>query len=768
MNASVVFVCRILGLLLLLCGLPAVATAQPCPARVIFSNGIDTFEDDARDARDKLRETVNARLKASDRSELPAYCFDYAYASTRDEKLDLLEAWAQRFVDNITFGGFWRWLGRTANAVDLLPWQVLADIYLAFGNVTYLLNPDLQSQVGSYRAWLLNSQRVIVVAHSQGNLFANEAFGVLTSGADGLAPLNTEQFHIVSVATPAHFVAGQPAGSHTTLYGDVILAVSGRLPANTEVAGTPCGATPPHLQVPHPTTGVACHSFLDSYLTGTLSGPQVLNRIVAAIPLPQSPLPTCAAINLQVSIREIPPLDPRNFAVRFDVTWNGEGEVAVDLGNGRTGVLRQEFPWTPAEYPRGETDQIVTATFVYAGESTSTCKVDMAVLVPEQDGGDVDVPEVLGFVQVTHSTAGDNWRPSITDDGKRVAFLGRQFSHDSGNYDLFLWTEGLGTVQLTTGGRIESATISGNGSRVFFTSTSDLTPGAPGNPEGQLELFVWSAGGVVELSKRAPPDFGTATISPPSVSSDGHRVAFASSHDFSTGAFAPRLYIWTEGTGIQSLGVSAGSTAINGAGSRIAFVSSEDITPGAPGNSSGLQLFLWTEGEGFTQLTNATSWNMNEEDSVAMDRDGKRIVFTSNGDLTPGAPGNADGNPEVFLWSDGGGIGQLTDTMSSGQGLVFGGFAPRISRDGGVVAFTSNADLLQTGAATTGGVFSVFIWTSNGGITRVTTGASSVSWSASEDGSRIALASNGDLSPGLPGNADANREVFLAILGSTQ
>ncbi len=48
----------------------------------------------------------------------------------------------------------------------------------------------------------------------------------------------------------------------------------------------------------------------------------------------------------------------------------------------------------------------------------------------------------------------------------------------------------------------------------------------------------------------------------------------------------------------------------------------------------------------FSQLTNSTGFGI---DSPSIAADGTRIAFTSSGDLTPGAPGNLDGNSELFL-----------------------------------------------------------------------------------------------------------------------
>lgn len=121
-----------------------------------------------------------------------------------------------------------------------------------------------------YSAELALGHKVIVVAHSQGNLYANQAFSVVTAlGGSTL-------FHIVGVATPATSVAG--SGPYFTLHGDIITLVPGSLPANiTNDSPSPCqGAL----------FSVACHAFDDSYMDvqkGDHTRPAIVEAVLAFI-----------------------------------------------------------------------------------------------------------------------------------------------------------------------------------------------------------------------------------------------------------------------------------------------------------------------------------------------------------------------------------------------------------------------------------------------------------------------------------------------------
>jgi hypothetical protein len=108
----------------------------------------------------------------------------------------------------------------------------------------------------------MGGNRVLVVAHSQGNLYANAAYGNLAS--KDTVPMDA--FGIVSVATPASRVAG--GGPYYTLMYDLVisavqLAIPGTLPGN--VTNSVSDSDWKH------------HSFIDSYLNGDQTGRLIIN-----------------------------------------------------------------------------------------------------------------------------------------------------------------------------------------------------------------------------------------------------------------------------------------------------------------------------------------------------------------------------------------------------------------------------------------------------------------------------------------------------------
>jgi len=107
----------------------------------------------------------------------------------------------------------------------------------------------------------------------------------------------------------------------------------------------------------------------------------------------------------------------------------------------------------------------------------------------------------------------------------------------------------------------------------------------------------------------------------------------------------------------NTTGAFNSSPSINADGTRIAFGSNSNLTGDNPGGS--MKTFLWTQDSGFTQITSPT-WGYDGPPSI--NADGTRIAFDSNSNLTGD---NLDHNSEIFLWTQGTGLTQLTNTKAS-------------------------------------------------------------------------------------------------------
>jgi Tol biopolymer transport system component len=301
----------------------------------------------------------------------------------------------------------------------------------------------------------------------------------------------------------------------------------------------------------------------------------------------------------------------------------------------------------------------------------------------------------------------------------------------------------LSQVSVTTTGISFNASVDAGGIRVAFTSTGEPVPG--GNPDASSEVFLYTLGvGTIQITSST--GFGSFA---PSLSADASRIAFVSEADL-TGGNADlnrELFLWESGVGITQLTSTPAMTQVAGPsisadGSRIAFSSDADVVAGqnADGNE---EVFLWQEGAGFTQITDTTAPAGASVPDLS--GDGQRIALASSGDLVPGS--NADGNVELFLWDSTTGFSQLTDTA-----LPFTNVNPSIDADGSRISF-------QRGLTGPGNA-ELWIWDSATGLTQVTSAldGSSGPSSVSGTGQRVAFDFNGDP---VGDNADGNGEIFL-------
>ena len=227
-----------------------------CPSRatVFFGNGMFNSFDEAQKSLDALvarvSETENWKRSWSD----VAYNFD------EPAVYQLLEVLEQKSGD--LDKRFWRWFWDWSEAPDWFRNIIKARMLYEEknGHQRY----SLGSQLIRYQKELMKDRGVIVVAHSQGNFFANSAALHL---AAGMYPVNNF-YRVISVATPASFVDGD--GPYFTLTSDgVIRWIPGALPPNaTNVAPAP---------------GLLDHKFVEHYLQGQPTGEKIVTAVQSTL-----------------------------------------------------------------------------------------------------------------------------------------------------------------------------------------------------------------------------------------------------------------------------------------------------------------------------------------------------------------------------------------------------------------------------------------------------------------------------------------------------
>ena len=190
---------------------------------IVFGNGINTSYDQAYDETlPLLKDALDTQAAALPNTDSIKFCL--AYNATYGFLNDLMESSIQAHIGEglaykyAKFMAFYNYyMGNDLSKDSLID-----------NHIT-----DLRSHVNMYADWLDAGKNIIVVSHSQGNFFVNEAYAILKSYQK-----NVSSFHIVSVASPDDHVAGTADNYHITLRDDMI---------SHDIIGDILGNMPPNI-----------------------------------------------------------------------------------------------------------------------------------------------------------------------------------------------------------------------------------------------------------------------------------------------------------------------------------------------------------------------------------------------------------------------------------------------------------------------------------------------------------------------------------------
>lgn len=206
---------------------PRIAKLNPCGQYVVVHiNGINTDRDGARE---NLNEIETAYGNAHDGHIIR---YTLAYNRTLGFAQDVIDSYrqivalyppltARDFIQGVVLGIFGSaWLPDIIEGVG----QALRSIFRVEEPLLFY-EQDLRQIVRDMA--LVTDQRLLIVGHSQGTLYANMVYDRLTSGfnpstgTSGTSRLAPEQIGIVAVAAATQSV---PRGVHLTSYVDLVVA----------------------------------------------------------------------------------------------------------------------------------------------------------------------------------------------------------------------------------------------------------------------------------------------------------------------------------------------------------------------------------------------------------------------------------------------------------------------------------------------------------------------------------------------------------------
>ncbi|QBC43093.1 hypothetical protein [Iodobacter fluviatilis] len=230
--------------------------AFAAPAAVIFINGVQSTFDDSVASMLVLK--GNLKAKKLDKN----FVYGNAYNTSNGFFSDLWQVFQQKNNETQDAKNFWRMLdGGTAQAGWMS--QAIYDKYLnAFSNSSM---PELPEHLKIYRQYLAEGRKLVLVAHSQGNLYANAEQNMLISG-----PKNMQgKVSSVGTASPAQYL--MPGSSYITSSWDQV--INGLRLIKTTL--------PPNISIGfHPTQDITGHSFVKIYMnTEYPAAEQVLSKV---------------------------------------------------------------------------------------------------------------------------------------------------------------------------------------------------------------------------------------------------------------------------------------------------------------------------------------------------------------------------------------------------------------------------------------------------------------------------------------------------------
>ncbi len=190
------------------------AEINECFVDVYYANGIKTIETKAYISLEQIKENVlRTQFKNDPLLMSKRLHFNVSYNQTQGFILDMLESARQKM------GNEWGW----EDFLDVLSIGFI-DILDHFLDI-FPHDTDLSRQVAAYKKSIEDGHGVIVIAHSQGNLFTNEAYAQIEASEQD--KWMTDYFHMISVATPADHVSGN--GPYITFDNDPILGIPDNL-----------------------------------------------------------------------------------------------------------------------------------------------------------------------------------------------------------------------------------------------------------------------------------------------------------------------------------------------------------------------------------------------------------------------------------------------------------------------------------------------------------------------------------------------------------
>lgn len=193
--------------------------AKPCTTDIYFGNGVWNTRDQGETGMWVLRRFMQKSGLAKIDEQNGLYAFKHAYNPSVSTTDDLIETFYQLKESGQITNNYFTWMFTLLNTDEQTePYKKLQEIIRTHNDDAIFMVTKYDNESFSKK------HNVLLVAHSQGNLFGNKMYTLMNEA-------QKKKFRMVSVATPADHVAG--GGPHVTATGDyVIRPIPNSLPSN--------------------------------------------------------------------------------------------------------------------------------------------------------------------------------------------------------------------------------------------------------------------------------------------------------------------------------------------------------------------------------------------------------------------------------------------------------------------------------------------------------------------------------------------------------
>ncbi|HKY51696.1 MAG TPA: PKD domain-containing protein [Candidatus Limnocylindria bacterium] len=328
--------------------------------------------------------------------------------------------------------------------------------------------------------------------------------------------------------------------------------------------------------------------------------------------------------------------------------------------------------------------------------------------------------------------------PSVSADGRFVAFasVGSDFvdGDTNGLMDVFLRDMSSGTTALVSASQTGSPAntgvlantlagkreISDDGRYVTFTSSATNLDPTPNNGKQQVYVKDMATGVVTRASVDATGAAGNDNSGTPSLSGNGHVVAFRSeATNFSPLAVSHVSQIFVRDlelgtTTLESLttagtvvaGKASLAPSISFDGRAVAFETTAQLDPrdrdGLLGGNTGWDVYLRDRAAGATVFASFTTNTFSGTDSrgPSISADGRWVGFHSMDDKL--VAGDANGTFDAFVYDRATGTFALASLNDAGQQASSASSGVSLSSDGRLALFGSAATNLVTSPSSSG------------------------------------------------------------------